>query len=313
MPRTRSKRRKFWNADPTCWYCGRYLSFRNATIDHFIPKELGGLDDESNLRLACRTCNETKGVIHPNYLVCAIRPPLSSERRLLRIWELQNEETTMSRKSAFDYGSLDEKHRTPTQAHALKIHDIISNTAEGIVEIGKRLQTVKKTIGIRLFNEWLKEEFLWSQATASNYMRTADKFGNLDCIRNFQPSALTQFVRERVPAKAINEAVELARSGELITKKKAIEIVARHGVKSSDNKPHQVPKPDAWHHLRSSIRTLFNQVDQLTNGIDRDEIDALADELLQLALQLRSATRKATQKPPKTKPKPKRRTAKSAA
>lgn len=222
----------------------------------------------------------------------------------------------MNRKgSEFDYSTLNEKHRTTTKAHAMKIHDIISRTAEGVVEIGKRLIAVKKAVGIRHFNEWITGEFRWCQAIASNYMRCAEKFGGLDCVGQFQPTALTQFVRERVPAKAGNEAVKLARSGELITKKMAMEIVARHGVKQTDGKPHKLPKPDAWHHLRSSIRTLFDQVDQLTTGIDPVEIDALADELLQLALQLRSATRTAARKPsnPKPKQKPKRRTAKSAA
>ena len=219
----------------------------------------------------------------------------------------------MSRKSDFNYTDLAEKHRTPTKAHALKIHDIISETAEGIVEIGKRLITVKKTIGVRLFNDWIKGEFRWSQATASNYMRTAEKFGHLDCVRNFQPSALIQFVRDRVPAKAVAEAVKLANSGELVTKKKAVQIVAKYGITPSANKPQRVPKPDAWYHLRSAIHTLVDQVEQLITGIDATEIDALADELLQLAVQLRTATRNAAQTQPKPQPKPKRRTAKSAA
>ena len=66
----------------------------------------------------------------------------------------------MNRKaSAFDYDTLPEKHRTTSQAHAMKIHDIIARTAEGIVEIGKRLTAVKKAVGIRRFNEWLTGEF----------------------------------------------------------------------------------------------------------------------------------------------------------
>jgi 5-methylcytosine-specific restriction endonuclease McrA len=32
------------------------------TIDHIVPKAAGGTDAESNLWLACRTCNEFKGV-----------------------------------------------------------------------------------------------------------------------------------------------------------------------------------------------------------------------------------------------------------
>jgi hypothetical protein len=32
------------------------------TLEHIIPKALGGTDDEGNLWLSCRLCNETKGI-----------------------------------------------------------------------------------------------------------------------------------------------------------------------------------------------------------------------------------------------------------
>lgn len=33
---------------------------RDLTVDHIIPKEKGGTDDEWNLTVACRTCNGRK-------------------------------------------------------------------------------------------------------------------------------------------------------------------------------------------------------------------------------------------------------------
>jgi 5-methylcytosine-specific restriction endonuclease McrA len=69
-PRSRSNRSKgrhrkwlpklFLYADH-CWYCGRTLTTRTATIDHIIPKSKGGKDDFGNLRLACASCNSTRG------------------------------------------------------------------------------------------------------------------------------------------------------------------------------------------------------------------------------------------------------------
>lgn len=53
-----------------CHYCrcsltrakgGKPLSGRNKTIDHKIPKCLGGTDDLENLVLACYTCNIERG------------------------------------------------------------------------------------------------------------------------------------------------------------------------------------------------------------------------------------------------------------
>jgi 5-methylcytosine-specific restriction endonuclease McrA len=32
-----------------------------TTVDHVIPRRLGGLDDDSNLVAACRRCNLSKG------------------------------------------------------------------------------------------------------------------------------------------------------------------------------------------------------------------------------------------------------------
>ncbi|GAA6614705.1 HNH endonuclease [Scytonema sp. NUACC26] len=50
-----------------CEYC-HYLEFLSTsplTIDHIIPKSLGGSDDVNNLALACRLCNER----HYNFTV----------------------------------------------------------------------------------------------------------------------------------------------------------------------------------------------------------------------------------------------------
>lgn len=48
-----------------CWICSRRPSWtqrrRWPTLDHRIPRVLGGLDHESNLALACMECNAKKG------------------------------------------------------------------------------------------------------------------------------------------------------------------------------------------------------------------------------------------------------------
>lgn len=40
-----------------CRYCGGYA----GTVDHVVPRALGGSDASSNLVAACRTCNRRKG------------------------------------------------------------------------------------------------------------------------------------------------------------------------------------------------------------------------------------------------------------
>jgi len=46
-----------------CEYCG---GERPLTIDHYVPVELGGTDELSNLKAACRSCNKRKGNMSPD-------------------------------------------------------------------------------------------------------------------------------------------------------------------------------------------------------------------------------------------------------
>ena len=47
----------------TCQYCGRQLS--NLTIDHVIPRHLGGETNWDNVVTACPRCNHIKGGMTP--------------------------------------------------------------------------------------------------------------------------------------------------------------------------------------------------------------------------------------------------------
>lgn len=51
-----------------CRLCGELVNFRDycnnidgPTLDHIIPRSLGGSDEIENLRLACRMCNSKRG------------------------------------------------------------------------------------------------------------------------------------------------------------------------------------------------------------------------------------------------------------
>ena len=43
-----------------CQYCGKHLEGSDATADHILAKENGGIDEMSNLVAACRKCNGEK-------------------------------------------------------------------------------------------------------------------------------------------------------------------------------------------------------------------------------------------------------------
>lgn len=44
-----------------CSYCGKKLTFAQATLDHVVPQSLGGGSGLTNLVLACEKCNKRKG------------------------------------------------------------------------------------------------------------------------------------------------------------------------------------------------------------------------------------------------------------
>ncbi len=59
-PRVRLTRREIFRRDNfTCQYCGTRLGV--LTIDHVIPKHLGGTHRWTNLVTACAQCNHRKG------------------------------------------------------------------------------------------------------------------------------------------------------------------------------------------------------------------------------------------------------------
>lgn len=56
----RHRKHTYRTALKKCRYCGIPLTWRNATIDHIVPKSKNGSDDSHNLAIACNRCNNDK-------------------------------------------------------------------------------------------------------------------------------------------------------------------------------------------------------------------------------------------------------------
>lgn len=136
--------------------------------------------------------------------------------------------TSTSDPVTFDYGSVPLSLRKAVREQAAAIQALLAKTAISVVQIGLRLQFVRDRLGRERFGPWVKAEFAWSQPTASNYMRAAKTFGELDCIGQFQPTALFILARKKATVAARHEAIRAARQGQRITKAKAQAIVERH-------------------------------------------------------------------------------------
>jgi len=58
----KKKRKAIYDRDNhTCAYCDNPVLDRNLTLDHVLPEELGGTHCHTNLVVACRSCNQSKG------------------------------------------------------------------------------------------------------------------------------------------------------------------------------------------------------------------------------------------------------------
>jgi len=61
-PRVAFTRRNLFRRDRnTCQYCGRKFSTEDLSIDHVVPRSLGGHSSWTNCVVACLDCNCRKG------------------------------------------------------------------------------------------------------------------------------------------------------------------------------------------------------------------------------------------------------------
>lgn len=197
--------------------------------------------------------------------------------------------------AGFNYDILTPKLREKTQQQAQVIHGLLKTTTEGLIEIGRRLIEVKVTMSNRKqFDAWVLAEFRFRINMSNSLMKAAKRFGDLDCLDHFQHTALFELSKQRTDERAVSAAIQEARSGQIVTRKRAIELSNRFA-----ETPRNMTKPDALHRLNSSMTLLTNSMDALLKSADPGEINELADQLLSLVMQLRSACRAGTAEEPR--------------
>jgi hypothetical protein len=116
-------------------------------------------------------------------------------------------------------------------ARAERIRGYLTTAA---VEIGKELFEARKECPPNRWMVWLRQEFNWSEETARKLIMVAKAFpssGNGDEIKGLpiDITALYALSERDVPQKVRDDVIERARSGERITRKKAIVAVRQSG------------------------------------------------------------------------------------
>lgn len=131
----------------------------------------------------------------------------------------------------FDYSTLNSETRKLVEQRTSEIKSLMRQTAQGIINIGRRLIEVKEKIGHGNFGKWVKAEFGWGTTTAWKMMRVANTFKFSQCENlTVAASALYLLAGPSTPEEARQEALERAAQGETITPTAAKEIVAHHTI-----------------------------------------------------------------------------------
>lgn len=60
MRNTKENKQLYNKYQGRCVYCGNPVTFKEATVDHRVPKSKGGGDYKYNKFLSCKTCNQYK-------------------------------------------------------------------------------------------------------------------------------------------------------------------------------------------------------------------------------------------------------------
>ena len=75
-----------------------------------------------------------------------------------------------------------------------RIRKLAADVQRGIIEIGTELIAAKAEIGHGGWSDWLKKNFDWTDRTAQNFMRVAERFGKTENVFGFKPSTLIQML-----------------------------------------------------------------------------------------------------------------------
>lgn len=78
----------------------------------------------------------------------------------------------------------------PIQQIETEINILKVQTAQNIIEIGKRLIEAKAQLQHGEWLPWLRDKVEFSQQTASNFIRVANEFGNYQTLGNLNPAKL---------------------------------------------------------------------------------------------------------------------------
>lgn len=142
------------------------------------------------------------------------------------------------------------------------------NIAINIIEIGKRLNTVKENVQYGEFGKWLEEKVAFSQRTANNFMKIAKEFPDSQQVANLGTRKLLLLAD-----------VDFEEREELMKENNITDITAEELKKAIQDKKGNIPKEKSQTKFTGKIKkdTLKKYKDRFSTN---DDFDELIDKLL---------------------------------
>ena len=112
--------------------------------------------------------------------------------------------------------SLPTQQPTPTlEVLTLEVKFYLNQTAQNIIEVGKRLAQAKELVPHGEWGNWLESNFSLKKSTANNFMRCAERFGNFQTSGNLNSSQMVELLS--LPAEETEQFIEAkAAEGKLV-------------------------------------------------------------------------------------------------
>lgn len=182
----------------------------------------------------------------------------------------------------FDYSVIDADGRDDVKEAAVRIRLRMSRTVEDIIEIGRDLIAVKKSIGHGNFLRWIETEFGMGISTAQNFVNAAIKFADkIPTVGNLPASVLYALAAPSTEEAVVEEVLERANNGEKVTKD---DVAALKAEWASERKDLKRQVDDAKHKAKDAQATGVDYGQQIESlrrelGSLRDERDTLRHEI----------------------------------
>ncbi|MCZ7488209.1 DUF3102 domain-containing protein [Rhizobium rhizogenes] len=182
----------------------------------------------------------------------------------------------------FDYAVIDEDGRDKVKEAAVRIRLRMSRTVEDIIEIGRDLIAVKKSVGHGKFTRWIEAEFGMSENTARNFMRACERFGDKTAtVADLGPSVLYALAAPSTDDAVVEEVIDRASNGETVTREDVSALKAEFASERKDLKKQIEEAKTKAKDAQATGIDYGQQIEQLRSELYslRGERDTLLHEL----------------------------------